>query len=149
MMRRLFLGLLLALPAIAAHADIYACAGQHGMTVYQNFPCQFRSLGSLPAVDALQGKSSSSALAAAHSDTGAARNASTHAASGKPLIQARTAGAGEPGPGASEDDVRKAWGEPEEIIQDEPPSGRVDIWRYKDGRSVQIGRGHRVVSVQL
>ena len=40
--------LLLALPAAQAHAEIYACPGRRDVIVYQNFPCPFNSLGSVP-----------------------------------------------------------------------------------------------------
>jgi hypothetical protein len=41
------------------------------------------------------------------------------------------------------------WGEPEEIIRDEPRKGRTEIWRYKDGRTVEIDQTRRVIAVQL
>ena len=36
---------------MTAYADIYACPGHRGMTTYQNFPCEFDSLGAVPATD--------------------------------------------------------------------------------------------------
>ncbi|HET7096560.1 MAG TPA: hypothetical protein VFJ68_04165 [Casimicrobiaceae bacterium] len=47
----------------------------------------------------------------------------------------------------TEDEVKAIWGEPEEIIQDEPRDGRIEIWRYGDGRSVQFSNKHRVLIV--
>ena len=38
--------LLVALPAAAAQAEIYACTGKGRLPVYQNFPCQFDRLAS-------------------------------------------------------------------------------------------------------
>ena len=139
---------LVAVAARAAQAEIYACPGRAGMTTYQNFPCQFNSLGSVSDVDAVQPTAAPAASTRASTHAGTARNVRS-TVRGERVVQAATAAAGVPHPGASEDDVRKAWGEPEEIVQDEPPSGRVEIWRYKDGRSVQINRKHRVVQVQL
>jgi hypothetical protein len=46
------------------------------------------------------------------------------------------------------EEVKALWGEPEEIIQDEPIGGRIEIWRYGDDRSVQFDRKHRVLAVQ-
>ena len=45
-------------------------------------------------------------------------------------------------------EVKTLWGEPAEIVQDEPASGRVEIWQYDDGRVVQINHKQRVISVQ-
>ena len=42
-----WLWLLFALASGAAQAEIYACS-KHGVMTYQNFPCPFNSLGSLP-----------------------------------------------------------------------------------------------------
>jgi len=139
--------LLVALPATAAQAEIYACPGQRGMTIYQNFPCQFTSLGSMPAT-VPESKFLAPAAAAVGSHAAPARDG-TNGVRGVPPMQSTAAGAGELRRGMSEGEVRKAWGEPEEIVQDEPPSGRVEIWRYKDGRSVQLDHAHRVLSVQL
>jgi hypothetical protein len=143
-----FFCLLVALPAVAAQAEIYACPGQRGMTIYQNFPCQFTSLGSMPAT-VPESKFLSPAAAAVGSRAAPARDAPTNGARGVPAIQSTAAGAGELRRGMSEGEVRKAWGEPEEIVQDEPPSGRVETWRYKDGRSVQLDHAHRVLSARL
>jgi hypothetical protein len=136
----------LALAATASNAEIYSCAGPRSMTVYQNFPCEFTSRGSVPASGSAQTKPSAPTTPGAAT---VARNATAGNTRTPPAVQTTVAPNTGPRPGMSEDDVRKAWGEPEEIIQDEPPSGRVDIWRYKDGRSVQINRRHRVVAVQL
>jgi hypothetical protein len=135
----------LALAATASNAEIYSCAGPRSMTVYQNFPCEFTSRGSVPASGSAQKPSAPMAPGAAT----VARNATADNTRTPPAVQTTVVPNTGPRPGMSEDDVRKAWGEPEEMIQDEPPSGRVDIWRYKDGRSVQINRRHRVVAVQL
>ena len=40
------------------------------------------------------------------------------------------------------------WGEATEVIQDEPKAGRIEIWRYADGRSVQFNVKHRVTAAQ-
>jgi len=148
MMTRALLCMAFALHAADAYGEIYRCAGKRGMTVYQNFPCTFDSLGSVSA------DAASEAKPAAHpappkAVPAPARAAATPTAVSKQAIQPTPAGASNPQPGMNEDGVRKAWGEPDEIIQDEPPSGRVEIWKYKDGRSVQINRKHRVVAVQL
>jgi len=141
MMTRALLCLTLALYAADVHGDIYRCAGKHGIPVYQNFPCTFDSLGAASTDAAPAAKPAAQPMPAPV-------RAAPPAAISERAIQPTRAGASEPQPGATDEAVRKAWGEPDEIIQDEPPSGRVEIWRYKDGRSVQINRRHRVIAVQ-
>lgn len=100
-------------------------------------------------VTAPEGRLRSPAAAAASTRASPVRNAGTNGVRDAPVMQKTTARAGELRPGMSEGEVRKAWGEPEEIVQDEPPGGRIEIWRYKDGRSVRLDHTHRVMSVQL
>jgi hypothetical protein len=64
------------------------------------------------------------------------------ASSGKSTV------ASEPRIGMTKDEVTAIWGEPEETIQDEPRDGRIEIWRYGDGRFVQFSNKHRVLVVQ-
>jgi len=61
---------------------------------------------------------------------------------------ARSTAASEPRVGMTEDEVRAIWGEPSEIEQDEPRDGRIEIWRYGDGRFVQFSNKHRALVVQ-
>jgi hypothetical protein len=140
---------LLALASSGAHAEIFSCHGDRAVTVYQNFPCAFNSLGSVPT-----GFSTPVAPAAtAHTNlqTGratASGNSARERGVAAPAATA-TAAANVPHVGSSADEVRTTWGEPEEVVQDEPPKGRIEIWRYKDGRSVEIDRRHRVIAVRL
>ena len=114
------------------------------MTTYQNFPCEFNSLGSMPSTATL-GHNASSGLVARSAGPLVAQSAAISAARVEHVAKTTTSGAGQPVPGMAEAEVRKIWGEPDEIVQDEPPSGRVDIWHYRDGRSVYI-RKHKVVT---
>ena len=149
-LRTCSLWILLAVPVASTHAEIYKCPGHKAMTVYQNFPCEFASLGSMPAgAAAASERSTSTALGVASVHSNPVRNPEARATRADSAVQATATNTREPYVGMSEDVVRKVWGEPDEIIQDEPPSGRVDIWRYKGGRSVQINRTHRVIAVQL
>src|SRR5260221_14278939 len=36
------------LVALQASAEIFKCAGKDGLDIYQNFPCQFESMGWVP-----------------------------------------------------------------------------------------------------
>jgi len=50
--------------------------------------------------------------------------------------------------GMTSDEVRALLGEPEEMVDDEPAEGgRISIWRYADGRTVQLDHKHRVMEV--
>ena len=47
------------------------------------------------------------------------------------------------------DEVRAIWGEPTEIIQEEPGEGsRFEVWSYGASRSVRFDRKRRVASIQ-
>ena len=140
--------LLLALASAGAQAEIYACPGKGRITIYQNFPCPFDSLGSMPQATS-NPVPSSQAPKSAPATSAPAADAARVAVRRDTAVPANVAPAGQLRIGSSEDDVRKAWGEPEEVVQDEPPKGRVEIWRYKDGRSVQIDRRHLVVAIQF
>ena len=43
--------------------------------------------------------------------------------------------------------VRAIWGDPVESEHDELWKGRVEIWYYPDGRSVQFSTKHRVLAI--
>ena len=117
--------------ASPAHAEVFKCKAKNGLPLYQNFPCEIDSLGALP--DPLPAARPASAPT------------SIQVPQAPPLP--RTASA-ELRVGMTADEVKKLWGEPPEILQDEPRSGRVEIWQYADGRVVQVNSKHRVISVQ-
>ena len=100
-----------------ASAEIFKCVGKYGEALYQNFPCQFVSMGGMP-MDAPGPKKSPAAPA-------------------------------EPRLGMMSDEVRAIWGEPTEIIQEEPgDGGRFEVWSYGASRSVRFDRKRRVSSIQ-
>lgn len=114
---------LAALTAVPeAASEIVKCVAQDGVTTYQNFPCDQNGAGWLPAsVPAGKSPPPQAATARPHETSVAASN------QGATLR-----------PGMTADEVRALWGEPEEIVEDEPRKGRVSIWRYPDGRLVQF-----------
>jgi hypothetical protein len=123
-----------------ASAEIFKCVGKNGTDLYQNFPCQFDSLGSLPS------SPPSAKTTLPPSDASQAKPKATPvsvASTGKSTTLPT-----EPRVGMTTEEVRALWGEPEEIIQDEPIDGRIEIWRYGDSRSVQMNHKRRVVAVQ-
>jgi len=126
-------GLLSCLLLIAplASAQIFKCVAKDGTDLYQNFPCGIDSIGSM---------STSAPGDKAPSDSKQTKpDASLPAAAVVPT---------EPRVGMSREEVKAVWGEPEEIVQDEPMNGGVDIWRYADSRSVRFSKRHRVLAVQ-
>lgn len=127
----------LAAPAVAG--EIFKCVAKDGTPLYQNFPCDIDSVGSLP---------SNPPVAKTPSMPGAAGQEKSKTDPVKVASTVKSTNAGEPRIGMTADEVRALLGEPEEIVEDEPASGRVSIWRYADGRSVQFNNKHRVLAVQ-
>lgn len=128
----------LLLPAVlgvpVANAEIFKCVAKDGSPLYQNFPCYMDSLGS-----------PSSALAA---------KAPSTAGNPEPLVRfadvesTRSQRQGQLRVGMTSDDLRALLGEPREIVSDEPAEGgSVSLWRYADGRTVQLDHQHRVIQL--
>jgi hypothetical protein len=132
------LSTLLVSPRVAA--EILKCVAKDGSPLYQNFPCHIDSLGSLPSSPlAMKTPSTPGAVGQEKPKTDSIKVSSTV----KPTSTA------EPRVGMTSDEVRALLGEPEEMVDDEPAeSGRVSIWRYADGRSVQFDHKHHVFGVQ-
>jgi hypothetical protein len=127
-----------AAPAISS--EIFKCVAKDGTALYQNFPCDIDSIGSQPTSPlATKPNSPPTDASTAKSNTAPVNVAST----------VKSANASEPRIGMSSDEVRALWGEPEEMVDDEPAEGgRVSNWRYADGRSVQFDHKHHVLGVQ-
>ena len=132
-----------AAPAISA--EIFKCVAKDGSPLYQNFPCQFDSIGWVPSnletakTDATKTRAKPGDASQSKSKSGVVNLASTN----------KSANANELRIGMTSDEVRALLGEPEEMIDDEPAEGgRVSNWRYADGRIVQFDHKHRVSEVQ-
>jgi hypothetical protein len=140
--------------ALPASAEIFKCVAKDGSPLYQNFPCQFESIGWVPsdfdkaktnAAKTDAAKTDAAKTTAKPSDASQSKSPPINVASNvkstdaiEPLIIGMTA-----------DEVKAFLGEPEEMIDDEPAEGgRVSNWRYADGRSVQFDHKHRVLAVQ-
>lgn len=122
-----------ALAATQASAEIYKCAAKNGAPMYQNFPCAIDTLG-LPSTRTKE----------SGSDSRDAAKPKLVPVAAAPKVERAT----EPKPGMTTDEVRAIWGEPEEMVTDEPASGRVENWRYANGAIVQFNNKHRVLGVQ-
>jgi hypothetical protein len=127
-----------------ALAEIFRCSAKDGSPLYQNFPCEFDSLGSLPAPAATDAGHTAATVSA--SQHGRAR--SKAAAATVPEALVKPTAATEPLVGMTEAQVKSMLGEPDDVLEDEPRSGRISIWRYRKGESVTFNVKRRVISVQ-
>jgi len=126
--------------AAPAMAEIYKCVSKAGLTMYQNFPCQYDSNPEatarvMPAANASQPKPAMPVAVAANTASPA-----VNAASPAPIVNAA-----EPTVGMAAEEVRKLLGEPLEIVQDTPTEG-VETWRYLS-HNVQIEHASQQVLV--
>src|SRR5690348_5429902 len=107
-MSRLACALLCAMwVASQASAEIFKCVGKNGLDLYQNFPCQFETMGWVP--DAPGPKATLAPAAAG--------------ATGTKTIVAKPTQPREVRVGMTAADVRAIWGEPMDWIQEEPGQG--------------------------
>jgi|SRR5689334_518946 len=117
--------------APTAGAEIFRCVVKDGLDLYQNFPCQFQSIGWAPTNIAIPTTHVAPAPSGqpntnirAHADTVAGRSASW------PLTLRL---------GMTTEDVRGMWGEPTDSHWEEPGEGeRFEVWSYGDARSVRF-----------
>lgn len=110
-----------------AFAEVFKCVGKSGEALYQNFPCQFESMGGMPT-DVPGPKKSP---------------AETPGSKKSPAVPA------EPRVGMTSDEVRAIWGEPTDVVQEEPgDGGRFEVWSYGASRSVRFDRKRRVAAIQ-
>ena len=126
--------------SLPASAEIFKCVARDGSPLYQNFPCQFDSIGWVPSnLDA----------AKTTAKPGDASQSKSKSASVTVASTIKKANAKEPQVGMTADEVTALLGEPEDVSEDEPANGgRVSMWRYADGRIVQFDHKHRVLGVQ-
>jgi hypothetical protein len=132
----------LILPAFCtaplASAEIFKCVAKDGTALYQNFPCQFDSIGWMPTnpqaakttpmpLDSRQGKPSPAAVNVAS------------------IV--KSIDGSEPRIGMTPDEVRAILGEPLEAVQDKSTDAGMEIWRYLD-KNIQFDGTHRVTLVQ-
>jgi hypothetical protein len=125
------------LVAPLASAEVFKCVGKYGEALYQNFPCQFASMGGT-AMDAPGPKELPAEVSGPKESP-----ANVSGAKKSPAASA------EPRAGMTGDEVKAIWGEPTEIIQEEPGDGsRFEVWSYGASRSVRFDRKRRVSSIQ-
>jgi hypothetical protein len=122
---RYLLVLLLPLVTAAAQAEIYVCTGKAKLTVYQNFPCQFDEIGSLP--------------------TSPSKPQVPAPAAAPQLVAASLSGPSEPRNGMTKDEVRAIWGAPTQTASgsdEDGLDGRSETWSYPESREVSFVDDH-------
>lgn len=128
----------LAAPAFAG--EIFKCVAKDGSPLYQNFPCQYDSINWVPSnLDAMKAIAKPSDASQSKSKSSVLNVASTNKSVNASGLRI----------GMTADEVRAVAGEPEEMVDDEPTEGgRVSLWRYAEGRSVQFDHKHHVMEIQ-
>jgi hypothetical protein len=130
MSKSLSLLVFVMLVAPLASAEIFKCVAKDGTDLYQNFPCQFESMGWMPM------NAQSTNAPSAPSDSNQAKVKAgpieVKAAGKSPTLPT------EPRVGMTPNEVRAIWGEPTDIISDEVVEGRIEIWSYGASRSVRF-----------
>ena len=138
---RISIPILVALCATPAAGEIYKCATKKSMPTYQNFPCEFDSLGDLPNASTAAATSSLPRAegAAGATQVPAVRQGNrTHQA---PVVSA-------PRVGMTVDEVRAIWGKPLDTRREELRKGTIETWTYADSRSVAFDRKGRVTGIK-
>ncbi len=121
-----------------ASAEIFKCVTKDGTPLYQNFPCQFDSIGWVPPnSQAVKTPSAAPSPPQAKPTVPPADAAST--ATAADARQARI--------GMTPEEVRAILGEPMEIVEEGPADRRAEIWRYVD-RTLQFDHTHHVTTVE-
>ena len=132
--------LALLLATSVASAEIFKCVARSGADLYQNFPCDVESIGSI---------TTPVPAAAPQGDSKRQKPDSNVAPASGSVVPARSAGPPiEPRVGMTPSEVRGAWGEPTETRWDEPGVGaRSEVWSYGASRSVRFVK-NRVSSIE-
>lgn len=103
------------------------------MPTYQNFPCEFDSLGAMPTAG-VSGAPGSIVSAAGTSRPGDRERATPVAT--MPRMGMTTA------------EVKAIWGEPMEMTKEEYAKGDIETWRYADSRSIRFDLKGRVTEIK-
>src|ERR1700682_4291041 len=114
--------------APTASAEIFKCVAKDATALYQNFPCEFVSIGWV----ALNPQAAKSTLISPAASQAKPKAAPVNVASPATVASiVKSTYSGELRIGMSSDEVRALMGEPEEMVADEPAEGGpVSMWRY-------------------
>lgn len=132
--------LLLVFPALGAHGEIYKCSSKKTMTVYQNFPCESDSLGSMPTRSSNAKSTTSPVFTAQATPTSIPTHTTTAVTESGGISPV-------PSVGMTTDQVKAIWGEPLETTKEEFAKGDIETWTYADSRSIHFDRKGRVTAI--
>ena len=124
-----------------ADAEIFKCAGHRNLPTYQNFPCEFDSLGAAsttPRSPLGSPVSSGAPAAAAKPYAPVAQGHSTPARAPSAI----------PRVGMTSDEVRHILGEPAFTTTEEHAKKDIEVWSYADSRSIEFDRNERVTAIR-
>ena len=121
----------------SASAEIFKCTAKNGLALYQNFPCQFDSIGWVPP----NPQAAKKTLMPPDASEAKAKAGPVNVAS-----SVESADRAEPRIGMTPDEVRAILGQPLEIVKDQPVEG-IEIWRYVDG-TIQFDLAQRVITLE-
>ena len=107
--------------ASLASAEVFKCVGKNGEALYQNFPCQFESMGGMPT-DVPDPKKSPTDVAAKKINHDVPGPKKSPAAPAEPRI------------GMTSEEVRAIWGEPTDTIRRSPATAAAS----RSGRMVPL-----------
>ena len=120
-----------------ATAEIFKCVGKKGEALYQNFPCQFESMGGMPTDAADTKKSPTDVVDTKKTPTDVPGPKKSPAVPAEPRL------------GMTTEEVRAIWGEPTDTGQEEPgDGGRFEVWSYGASQSVRFDHRGRVTAIQ-
>jgi hypothetical protein len=122
--------LILFFAAQSAHGEIFKCTTTKAMPTYQNFPCEFKSLGAMPAT-APPAKTSADTAANAVRSPMPARPVATM-----------------PRVGMTTNEVKTIWGEPLDMSREEYAKGNIETWTYANSRSIRFDLQGRVTEIK-
>jgi len=125
---RISISIAVALSAAQASAEIYKCTSSKSIPRYQNFPCEFDSLGSAPTT--LAGASAQGVSSAPGNHAYAMPAATT------------------PHVGMTTKQVKAVWGEPVETTREEYAKGDIETWMYAGSRSIRFDMKGRVAEIK-
>lgn len=100
------------------------------MPTYQNFPCEFDSLGAMPVTEAAAKGSASPPPKQVQSPTPARPATST------------------PRVGMTTNQVKAIWGDPLDTTREEYAKGDIETWRYAGSRSIRFDLKGRVSEIK-
>ena len=120
--------LVLFLPARSPYAEIFKCTNK-AMPTYQNFPCEFDSLATMPT-------------------TIATMNVNPPAAAAAPAAAGAASDVTMPKVGMTTKEVKAIWGEPVDTNREEYAKGNIETWTYADSRSIRFDVKGRVSEIK-